>query len=747
MKRRMCRLFFVIISAILIIQFSGCNGTGSGKGSAGLTGSKVSKTSAKDNDEYIYRGASVELNEDILGEFDKFEYYDDKVYFLSEYDRNGKGNKIEYYLNIAQVDGSGYARVLLTDDKSVVAVSRLRFTQDGTGYYIECVRKKGKRSYLLKSIDKNGKAVGELDITKAVTEGKEDLYPSDVCVSGNNIYIADYNDIVIVNKKGKLADHITSGDMIEALVADPNGDVYAYLYNGSGFDFCKVDLEGGKLEDSLGFPFEGYSGKVFNGSGKIDFLVNDGTSLYRFDADGKKSEILNWIASGISILEVTDVFCTEDDKLVCAGKSYPSEIPKFSVLTEQPKPTEEKAEIILAGTEYSITPLLEHNAVKFNGANDKYYITVKKYSYDNQDQLNLDITSGHVPDILISDSYLPIDVFIAKGIFADLYEFIDSDSELSRDDFVSNLLEACETDGKLYRFTNVFKISTVLGKTSIFGETMGVTVDEVKEILKKFPEGTELLPGSTKDDILRTAMELSGSSFMDYEKGICSFDSDAFIKLLEYANTYMDSLDYDKYFDDSFWKRAETMYIDDNALLSIVELTDYADIYRFEHTEFGESVTAVGFPCEGRVGTAFVVDTAFSISEKSKYKEGAWEFLRELLLPDQDFNDCFSVRKDLLEKSAQQAMKPDKDRMNYAVTMIGQMMISSGAGDIGEPKKKDIAHMDEVIASADGLMDYDQKVIDIILEEAASYFGGSKSAQEAAKLIQTRVQLYLDEKS
>lgn len=51
-----------------------------------------------------------------------------------------------------------------------------------------------------------------------------------------------------------------------------------------------------------------------------------------------------------------------------------------------------------------------------------------------------------------------------QGNFADMYEFIDSDSELSREDFLPNLLKASETDSKLYTFSDRFKVFTVLGK-------------------------------------------------------------------------------------------------------------------------------------------------------------------------------------------------------------------------------------------------------------------------------------------
>ena len=50
-----------------------------------------------------------------------------------------------------------------------------------------------------------------------------------------------------------------------------------------------------------------------------------------------------------------------------------------------------------------------------------------------------------------------------------------------------------------------------------------------------------------------------------------------------------------------------------------------------------------------------------------------------------------------------------------------------------------------VIDSTTSFVDYDQNVLNIISDEAAGYLAGSKTAEEASKLIQSRVSLYIQE--
>lgn len=229
------------------------------------------------------------------------------------------------------------------------------------------------------------------------------------------------------------------------------------------------------------------------------------------------------------------------------------------------------------------------------------------------------------------------------------------------------------------------------------------------------------------------------------KEGVCDFTSDHFIKLLEYANEYTDAQDMESYFDDGFWDRYSTMYADESSLLLISYLTDYGDIYALEHDNFGESVTAVGFPCDEGSGSTFEIDTGFAISSRNN-REGAWKFVRTLLLPDyQDCTDTFSVRNDSQEKKAKMAMTPDPERVFDPITLMGHMMLSSGVSGIGEPSREDIDKVNAVISSAVSVHKYNPTVNDIISEEAARYFSGAISSKEAAEAIQGRVQIYLSE--
>lgn len=113
----------------------------------------------------------------------------------------------------------------------------------------------------------------------------------------------------------------------------------------------------------------------------------------------------------------------------------------------------------------------------FNRKSSDYRIEVRDYSEFNTDddytagltKLITEIGSGAVPDILITDS-LPMDTFGAKGLFEDLWPYIEADEEIGgRAGVVEPFFNAISQEGKLYEVTSGFAVRTIAGPSSIIG--------------------------------------------------------------------------------------------------------------------------------------------------------------------------------------------------------------------------------------------------------------------------------------
>ena len=362
--------------------------------------------------------------------------------------------------------------------------------------------------------------------------------------------------------------------------------------------------------------------------------------------------------------------------------------------------------------------------------------------------------AGNLPDIIVLNTSMPVDSYIAKGLLANIYDFMDKDETINRDDFLTNVFEAYEVGGKLYEVIPTFSINTLVGKTSQVGADQGWTMDEFIEFVDSYPEASVF--GSrydTKSSMLSNFISYNYRSFVDKETGKCSFNNDDFIKLLEFCNRFPKEYDYEnEVYDDNYWNEYESRYRNGTALLENAYISRFSRLREYEQGSFGEPITFKGFP-GNESGSVITSYTSIAITSKANNKEGAWEFVKYFY--SEDYQDQyatnqayqFPIRISSLEKQAEAAKERPywEDENGEKQYYDNNYWIGGESINIGVNTDADNVRMIDLIRSATVSGRYDQKVYDIVNEEAAAYFEGQKSAKEVADIIQNRVSNYIAE--
>ena len=116
-------------------------------------------------------------------------------------------------------------------------------------------------------------------------------------------------------------------------------------------------------------------------------------------------------------------------------------------------------------------------------------------------------------------------------------------SVLSKDDFFENIVDSYTFDGKLVGIPKSFTLNTIVGKTSEVGDKKGWTIDDIIAYAGQH-EGASLFEGMTKSGMLYTLLAYDLDSYIDWETGKCSFDSEDFQKVLEFVNTFPEEYDW-----------------------------------------------------------------------------------------------------------------------------------------------------------------------------------------------------------
>ena len=698
---------------------------------------KTSSLSAAEEGKIYFRGTRSITDSELSGNIRSCRFRDGKFYFLtlSGYD----DESAERNLYSCGMDGSGTSEIKLNASGEILC-----FNINSSGELVIITNDdEGKYHLLTCSAD------GSVKTDNDITEQLKDDYPVDIALDGiGNTYIScNYSNLRILDGELNVTADIECG-YIDKMINSANGDVCIY----SGDDQTRlhsVNAADGTLSDGIKISDDdyGYDSTPVDGFGGTDIFVSNGSALYSYDLEtGEKIQILDWTESNVNISEANYVFPVSENEFAaagCAASGSPTAV--YDIHTIDPSEIVSKKTITLAGSD-STSQAFQAAAVAFNTSDPDYNISIKSYpaeSYGND--INTEILAGNIPDMLITTSDVPYESYISKGIFADMYPMLDNEKDMSRSDFLPNILSAFETNGKLFRIPDSFELETVIGKSSLIGSA---SFSELEKLAEQYPD-SEILPAETKDSILRYWLEMNAADYYDRENGKFNFNNESFIALLRFADKFPDKIDQDSYFDEGFWNRLDTMYAKNEALLMNSLISNYNNIFYFEKNNFGEAVTAAGFPsASGNTKAAFRCNYSLGISAASENIGGAWKFVKYIL--SEEYQDSiaydFPIRISSLQKQAQKAMDKASPDSMYIIQM-GDMALGSqfNSSKYGTPAQSDIDKVNDIINSAEREMYVNTDIAAIVTDEAAAYFAGTRSAEDTAAAIQSRADIYSSE--
>lgn len=610
------------------------------------------------------------------------------------------------------------------------------------------------QTFSLKKYDKDGNELFSSDLTQLISTENNPYIQYMTLDKDENIYISNGdNKIWVLDKQGNQLFVIDSTNYIQGFGTTKEGKVVVAVYDKDKMIFQEVDMASkslGTAYDNIPSSYGNYN--IVKGA-NTGCLVNSGNSLYEYNFDKKTSEeLLNWIDCDINSDSINAVAALEDGRILAITRDYMDENTKSELVYLTKKSAAEVTEktVITFGTMY-MGPGVRREIIKFNKANEKYRIHVNEYASEDYetgiDLLNSAIVSGNPPDI-IDLSTVSTEQYIEKGILEDLYSYLGNDTELKQEDYFENIFKAYEKDGKLYALLPSFGISTLIGKTSDVGDKMGWKLEDLIKLVQSKPEGTEIFDYGSKESVLSSLCIYGMNQFVDWETGKCSFDSDTFIKMLEFANTFKS--DSEIVYDENSPSTPEKLQ--NGQLLLVNENISDIQSYQMDEEMFGEPITFVGYPTESGTGSAITTgEVLLGMSSKSKYKDGVWEFMRSFLTSDyQNSSDIwnFPVMKSALQAKFDAAKTPEYYQ-DDAGNQVEQMKSSYGYGDfnvdIYAATQEQVDAVMNLINSVDTVYQLDTKMYTIINEEVAPFFAGQKTAKEVADIIQSRIQIYVKE--
>ncbi len=486
------------------------------------------------------------------------------------------------------------------------------------------------------------------------------------------------------------------------------------------------------------------------GTGGYDFYYYDDYGLYGVKGNETES-VISWINSDLPVGLVMNCEALENGTFLLYAMDPATHAGQFRIARQRSEEELENVELITLST-FGMYDKLEGAVIEYNRAEKGSRIIVQDYAdYNTYEEpalglqkLREDLLDGVVADIVCTDGQ-NFESLAGKGLFDDWYGLMEQDAEFDREAYLTNFFESYEYDGKLQRLGVSFRILTTAAKTEHTGTQEGCTMEEFMTLASSLPQGMRLTDDKDRDAMLSQWFEKGQNCFVNRVNASCSFDSTGFVNFLETLRQLPDKLSPEDYSKEE-WDRINAedpyVFVEDRAFAEFCIISQPMEYHAMLRTTFGDApVTLLGLPMEAEKGNGGVFDAAFTLSlnAQSEKKEEAWSFMKYLLSEkyQKKLNDSMPIHRDVLAQKLEQATKQ----------VTAQVYFDGRDVNIGAATPESMEVLLHYIEGIRTCYYYDPTVQQIMQEETEMFLAGDRSAQDAARMMQSRVSLYLSEQS
>lgn len=539
----------------------------------------------------------------------------------------------------------------------------------------------------------------------------------DLSALGKDLYYAEFGGTAYVMDSNTIAE-VKDGQLTRGMEAEAAYLLFTamqavqdglYIVQFSGLDLTTQLL---KLNaDTFALEPADVGGVGIYGLGTTadgDVLVSCTSDGREFVKTADEADLFDWSEPGIVSPGYTNLYELGDGSWLLFYRGQTS----LELLEEKLLPPKTTLTLL---TDYPRAEL--YTIVNdFNRTSEGYRVEVQLLGDGGltAELLRTQLIAGEGPDIFAFYDRSSL-ADLGANSFEDLLIYLDADEEYGRDTLVPELLEAMCVQDKLDWLPYSFGISTFTAPSAYLSEP-GFSFGEAKQAAAK--TGLPLFPGwMTRDILWGWLSDFAVGQYMDLEAGTCSFDNEDYISLLEECAAAAAE----------FGSDSAALY---NSLLQFELLQNLIRVSTISDN-YGGAYAFVGVPNETTNGSMFSPDLCFAISSTSGNKDAAWQLVRSCLSDEhQQMNlTSFPASASVLDAMIDDAVENGVHYYEYEY----------------ELDEADAAKLRGLISETQTAQDAYPAVLNIMAEDAAQFFAGQITAEQAAAYTQNRVSTWLAE--
>lgn len=646
------------------------------------------------------------------------------------------------------------------------SIAGFTWNEKGNFVFLTTLWQEEGPSYSLYEVSPEGKKLDGKALTSLI---EEDQYLQSMTGDGLGNYYLMVSDqmgeslILVMDSQGTVQNTIKSTSYVDGLICGDSGSVYASVWEDTGLVLKKVNVAEGKMGEAIPLSNISMMGTLLTASGgPTGVLLGNDKGIFTCELEtGQCNQILNWLDSGVNAYDMMQFGTTGEgaywalnrnpDPDAGAGGEI-SEKLEFMVLNPVAADQLPKKEVLTYGTAY-LGYEARAGIVRFNKTNPKYKIEVIEYMEgdwlkweESLARMNAELAGNNCPDIIDLSGGVDFEQAVSKGIFADLSPYMEKSGTFQMEDYQENIFNIYSREGKLYGIVPRFVLSALVGSAEKLKNIERWNLEELLAFTKQYPDA-KLLDG-VSDLILWMLTSTNMDKYMDWETGKCFFDQKDFISVLEYANTFEKEIDYQN----------ENRIGTHEGIQSGKYLMMNHYFYQVRDIQvmkgmFDGPVKIVGFPVDEGNGICVSPNLGMGMSQRSKNKEGVWEFMSYFLgdeyqnRTEGNFNYGLPVKKSAIDLFCNRAMEQlyTTDENGNRIEQTSSHGYDDLSVTIRAATKEEVDQFKDIINRADTMLSESTQMDKIIKEEVGGYFSGQKTVEEVVKIIQNRMQVYMNE--
>ncbi len=416
--------------------------------------------------------------------------------------------------------------------------------------------------------------------------------------------------------------------------------------------------------------------------------------------------------------------------------------------------------------------MMSQYIVRFNKENPDIRIITMDYSVYNTDvdylagqkKLVTDMLNGMIqPDIVAGDVLFDLfQMIIENKLYTNLYTLMENDPDIKKDDLLGSIRRMCESDdGALMMLPGQFTVlRTLIAPASMVGDRTSWTLTEMLDFIESLPEDVLLLENLTQGNASFALFGNTGyGMFIDTEARTCNFESEEFLRYLRVLKTLPEGNNNVSLGGSS--PELRDAYLTGGVALKTQEfyygkMGSWMNMYAAFGTE--ETVPIGYASTDGSVSNAITNYMPYVIPTTCEHPEEAWQFLKSCILsydPDTVNSNTYPV----LKSQFTQMLEADYGTY-YEIYLDGTSMYfpkNVGYNPNKAMQKSGFRMLFDETEAAKMLDWFDNRiglpltktvkteVSDIINEEISAYLSGIRTAEDCARIIQSRVSIWLAE--